>query len=101
MLEQALIFLFLLPDAKLLRPVDVYKDQTFFLASISQESLRRTMFPLATVTKPQAKRIVTEIGLEYLSEKKEVCSVIFLLALFSVMNGRLFSEYGSVFYRQT
>ncbi|VDP12977.1 unnamed protein product [Soboliphyme baturini] len=58
-------------DARLLRPVDSMKDQTFFLSSISQAALRRTMFPLSKILKGEVRRIAKEIGLGWLNEKRE------------------------------
>lgn len=42
-----------LPTARLALTPDAVKDQTYFLASLSQAQLARTLFPLGPLTKPQ------------------------------------------------
>lgn len=64
--------------AKLLKPKDTFKDQTFFLSQISQEALRRTMFPLAGMVKRDVKKLASEIGLDFLAQKKESTGICFI-----------------------
>jgi tRNA-5-taurinomethyluridine 2-sulfurtransferase len=45
----------------LLRSQDLNKDQTFYLSQISQESLSRTLFPLAKFTKPQVREMAKSL----------------------------------------
>jgi len=43
--------------------VDKLKDQSYFLFSLSQEQLRRTLFPLGHYTKTRVKELAEEFGL--------------------------------------
>ena len=55
---------------------DKWKDQTLFLAQISQDALKRTMFPVGSLLKRDVKAIAMEIGMHRIVLKKEVlCSV--------------------------
>ncbi|XP_023708263.1 mitochondrial tRNA-specific 2-thiouridylase 1 isoform X2 [Cryptotermes secundus] len=62
----------------LLKPADLFKDQTFFLSQVSQMPLQKTMFPLGNVTKSQVKRIASESGMEYIVKKKESTGICFI-----------------------
>ena len=44
------------------RAADRAKDQTYFLACLTQEQLSRTQFPLGALTKEQVRRIAEEHG---------------------------------------
>lgn len=46
----------------LYKPVDKAKDQTYFLASLTQEQLAHTAFPLGELTKAQVRQIAEENG---------------------------------------
>jgi tRNA-uridine 2-sulfurtransferase len=59
------------------RPVDLAKDQTYFLFGLTQEQLSRTLFPLGELTKPQVRELARKQGLA-LAEKpdsQEICFV--------------------------
>ncbi|XP_036134104.1 mitochondrial tRNA-specific 2-thiouridylase 1 isoform X2 [Molossus molossus] len=56
---------------KLLQAADSFKDQTFFLSQVSQEALRRTLFPLGGLTKDFVKKIAAENRLHHVLQKKE------------------------------
>jgi len=59
------------------RPVDLAKDQTYFLFGLTQEQLRHTLFPLGGMTKPQVRELARQQGLA-LAEKpdsQEICFV--------------------------
>ena len=56
----------------LLQAVDRNKDQTYFLARVSQEQFRNVIFPIGDLTKKEVKRIATEYGLGDIAKKKEV-----------------------------
>ncbi|NXY83273.1 MTU1 thiouridylase, partial [Alcedo cyanopectus] len=60
-------------SVKLLQGADLVKDQTFFLSQISQEALRKTIFPLGDLTKSFVKKIAAEHGLHHVLKKKEAC----------------------------
>ena len=59
------------------RPADRSKDQTYFLFGLTQEQLRRTLFPLGGMTKPEVRELARQYGLA-LAEKpdsQEICFV--------------------------
>ncbi len=53
------------------KAIDDKKDQSYFLAFLSQEQLSKVMFPLGSKTKTEIKNLATELGLKELAEKKE------------------------------
>lgn len=65
-------------DAKLLRAVDTWKDQTFFLSQMPQDALRRTMFPIGDLLKSDVKRLATDTGLAAIAQKKESMGICFV-----------------------
>ncbi|XP_071054112.1 mitochondrial tRNA-specific 2-thiouridylase 1 isoform X2 [Onthophagus taurus] len=65
-------------NAKLLLPRDKIKDQTFFLSQINQNALRKTMFPLSELTKPEVKALAVQNGLEIVAKKKESMGICFI-----------------------
>ena len=48
---------------KLLRPVDHLKDQTYFLSAISEAGLRRALFPIGHLRKPEVRELAKRHGL--------------------------------------
>jgi tRNA-specific 2-thiouridylase len=59
------------------RPADHSKDQTYFLFGLTQDQLRRTLFPLGDMTKPEVRELARKHGLA-LAEKpdsQEICFV--------------------------
>ncbi|XP_051818801.1 mitochondrial tRNA-specific 2-thiouridylase 1 isoform X2 [Antechinus flavipes] len=63
---------------KLLQGADTAKDQTFFLSQVSQEALRRTIFPLGGLTKDFVKKIAAENGLGHVLQRKESMGICFI-----------------------
>ncbi|XP_034982398.1 mitochondrial tRNA-specific 2-thiouridylase 1 isoform X1 [Zootoca vivipara] len=63
---------------KLLQGADHFKDQTFFLSQISQEALRRTIFPLGELTKDFVKKIAAEHQLHHVLQRKESMGICFI-----------------------
>lgn len=61
----------------LLKASDPAKDQSYFLFHHTQETLARTLFPLAELTKPEVREIGRELGL-HLSEKAESQEICFV-----------------------
>ncbi len=61
----------------LLKAEDPAKDQSYFLFSHTQETLARTLFPLAGLTKPQVRQLGRELGLHLAdkAESQEICFV--------------------------
>lgn len=58
--------------------VDTHKDQTYFLWMLTEENLRRTIFPLGGLTKTQVRQIALDHGFEALSKKEESQDICFI-----------------------
>ncbi len=61
-----------------LRAVDEQKDQSYYLFGLSQEQLKRTLFPLGDLRKIQVRKLATELGLLRVAKKpdsQEICFV--------------------------
>jgi len=58
--------------------VDAEKDQTYFLWQLSQNVLKRTIFPLGKLTKPEVRQIAFDAGFEKLSKKTESQEICFI-----------------------
>lgn len=58
--------------------VDETKDQTYFLWTLTQENLARTIFPLGEFTKPEVRQMALERGYEQLSQKGESQEICFI-----------------------
>jgi tRNA-specific 2-thiouridylase len=56
-------------DAGLIEAADRNKDQTYFLALLSQGQLRGARFPLGDLVKPEVRRIAREAGLATAGKK--------------------------------
>lgn len=63
---------------RLYQGADLLKDQTFFLSQISQDALRRTLFPLSGLTKDFVKKIAAEAGFQHVLKKKESMGICFI-----------------------
>ena len=57
---------------------DTRKDQTYFLWMLTEDQLRRTIFPLGDLTKDQVREIARQHGYETLAEKKESQEICFV-----------------------
>jgi tRNA-specific 2-thiouridylase len=59
------------------RPVDVAKDQTYFLFGLTQDQLSRTIFPLGGMTKPEVREVARSHGLALADkpDSQEICFV--------------------------
>lgn len=64
-------------DGNLLQAVDTNKDQTYFLYRVSEDALRKTLFPLGEFTKPQVREMAKERGL-YTAGKKDSQGICFV-----------------------
>ena len=62
-------------NCHLLKGIDSKKDQSYFLALMSQKQLSTACFPLGDITKPQVKQLAVEKGLEPAQkrESQDVC----------------------------
>lgn len=57
---------------------DTHKDQTYFLWMLTEENLRRTIFPLGDLTKDQVREIARQHGYEKLAVKRESQEICFI-----------------------
>lgn len=57
---------------------DTRKDQTYFLWMLTEDQLRRTIFPLGDFTKDQVREIARQHGYVQLAEKKESQEICFV-----------------------
>ncbi|MBI3300387.1 MAG: tRNA 2-thiouridine(34) synthase MnmA [Elusimicrobia bacterium] len=64
-------------ERRLLRAADEAKDQTYFLHSLGQAELERSLFPLGALTKPEVRERARALGLHTADkpESMEVCFV--------------------------
>lgn len=62
----------------LTRAADTNKDQTYFLAQISEEALSKTLFPLGKLTKPQVRQKAEELALDSVARKKDSTGICFI-----------------------
>ena len=61
----------------LLKATDPVKDQSYFLFTHDQETLARTLFPLAGFSKPEVRQLARDLGL-HLAEKAESQEICFV-----------------------
>lgn len=61
----------------LLRAVDGGKDQTYFLAGLTQGQLERAMFPIGNLPKGEVRRLAAEAGL-CTAQKKDSTGICFI-----------------------
>ena len=57
---------------------DTHKDQTYFLWMLTEEQLRRTIFPLGDLHKDEVREIARQHGYIKLAEKKESQEICFV-----------------------
>ncbi len=62
---------------RLMKAADRNKDQTYFLYTLGQHQLRRTLFPLAGLTKPEVRKLAAEAGLPN-HAKKDSTGICFI-----------------------
>ena len=60
------------------RAADHNKDQSYVLWGLSQECLRRSMFPLGNMTKPEVRQLAADYGYLQLSKKPESYEICFV-----------------------
>ena len=61
----------------LLAGTDTNKDQSYFLCQLSQEQLSKAMFPIGDLTKPEVRKIATELNL-VTAHKKDSQGICFV-----------------------
>ena len=57
---------------------DEHKDQTYFLWMLTEENLKRTIFPLGDYTKPEVRQLAQERHFEKLAKKSESQEICFI-----------------------
>jgi len=62
---------------QLLAGADTNKDQSYFLCQLSQTQLAKALFPIGELTKPEVRKIATEIGLTT-ADKKDSQGLCFI-----------------------
>lgn len=62
---------------QLLAGTDTNKDQSYFLCQLSQEQLAKSLFPIGELTKPEVRKIATELDL-VTAEKKDSQGLCFI-----------------------
>ncbi len=62
---------------RLLRGVDDNKDQSYFLYTIGQRQLARTLFPVGELTKPEVRSMAKKAGLR-VHDKKDSTGICFI-----------------------
>ena len=62
---------------QLLSGLDNNKDQSYFLCQLSQEQLSKSLFPIGELTKPEVRKIATELDL-VTAEKKDSQGLCFI-----------------------
>ncbi|OZJ02063.1 hypothetical protein BZG36_04969 [Bifiguratus adelaidae] len=65
-------------ETQLLRGLDRNKDQSYYLSMVSEQALRRTIFPVGHLPKPQVKAMVAKAGLERISNRPESMGICFV-----------------------
>lgn len=64
-------------DGKLLRAVDVNKDQTYFLSQVNKSQLKNVLFPIGDMLKPEVRKIAEKYGL-ITAKKKDSTGICFI-----------------------
>ncbi len=65
------------PTYQLLKGSDPNKDQSYFLYAIQQEALKKALFPLGEMTKPEVREMARQHGIPT-SEKKDSTGICFI-----------------------
>ena len=64
-------------NGKLLRAVDLNKDQTYFLADVPPQNFRNVLFPIGDYTKPEIRKIAEDNNLN-VANKKDSTGICFI-----------------------
>lgn len=63
--------------SRLLRGLDQNKDQTYFLAQVSQKAISKTLFPIGNLQKAEVRRLAEELDL-VVAKKKDSTGICFI-----------------------
>ncbi len=64
-------------DDVMLRGVDGNKDQTYFLCQLNQHQLKKSLFPIGELTKPEVRQIAHDLDLP-VADKKDSTGICFI-----------------------
>ena len=64
-------------DGKLSRAVDLYKDQSYFLAYVDKKKFKNVLFPIGELEKPEVRRLAIEADL-VTAKKKDSTGICFI-----------------------
>lgn len=64
-------------DGELFKAKDLTKDQSYFLAQLSNDQLKKVLFPLANLTKVEVRKIANELNL-ITANKKDSTGICFI-----------------------
>lgn len=83
-------------DGKLYKGKDRKKDQSYFLNGISEDTLKKTIFPIGHMTKKKVRNIAKKIGLPNSSKRdsQEICFID--TSLNEYLNKNINSEKGDI-----
>ncbi len=65
-------------EGALYRGADEHKDQTYFLWGIDRDVIPRMLLPVGALTKPETRRLATELGLLHVADKPESHEICFV-----------------------
>jgi tRNA-specific 2-thiouridylase len=96
------------PVSRLLAGSDHNKDQSYFLCQVSQKQLENVFFPIGSLTKPEVRKIATDLGLATAERKDSqgICFVgkvdlpVFLQQKLEVKPGRVVNISGEYPFRK-
>lgn len=66
-----------LEDGKLLRAIDLNKDQTYFLADVKPSQLKNVLFPIGNLKKEEVRKIAHEADI-VVADKKDSTGICFI-----------------------
>ncbi|AAP95358.1 tRNA 2-thiouridine(34) synthase MnmA [[Haemophilus] ducreyi] len=64
-------------NAQLLRGLDANKDQSYFLYTLSNQQVAKSLFPVGEIEKPMVRQIATDLGL-VTAKKKDSTGICFI-----------------------
>ena len=64
-------------EAQMLRGLDDNKDQTYFLSQLTQDQLKKTLFPIGELQKSEVREIAKKLGLAT-AKKKDSTGICFI-----------------------
>jgi len=62
----------------LCKPRDLNKDQTYFLCQLNEKQISSCLFPMADLTKPEARKIAKDLGLDEVALKHGSTGICFI-----------------------